>query len=206
MMGHAGSVKQARPAAYSIARDSRLPRAAASRISPAMRTFPICSLALSLCLSLGASAMAAASNASPKQLGKFGDWTAAVYEQSGKKVCYAFTRAASSKPALPGRSEPILTVTERPGTAESVAMEAGFAYAPKAAVTVTVDEQTRLDFYTAQRNAFARDSKAAVAAFQKGREAVAHSPAPKGKEVDDTFSLHGFSDAHDAILKACPGK
>ena len=113
---------------------------------------------------------------------------------------------SSSKPALPGRGPVILTVTERPATAESVALEAGFAYPSKAAVSVVVDDQTKLDFYTAKHNAFARDSKAVVAAFEKGREAVAHSPAPHGKEVADTFSLHGFTDAHDAIVKACPGK
>lgn len=179
-----------------------------------MRAFLIPVLALPFALSVSTAALAAphhaaarpAASSKPKELGKFGDWTAAVYEQAGKKVCYAFSRAESSKPALPDRGPVILTVTERPGAAESVAMEAGFTYPPKATVTVQVDP-AKLDFYTSGHNAYARDSHAAVIAFQRGAKAVAHAPAPRGKqEVVDTFSLKGFSDAHDAILKVCPAK
>ena len=61
-----------------------------------------------------------------------------------------------------------------------------------------------LPIYTAGRNAFARDGKAAVAAFGKGGRAIARSPAPN--EVTDTFSLKGFGAAYTAIVKACPAK
>jgi hypothetical protein len=84
-----------------------------------------------------------------------------------------------------------------------VAIEAGFQYPPNATVTVQVD-QTGLEFYTSGKNAFARDGKAAVAAFSKGSRAIARSPAPK--EVTDTFSLKGFSQAYAAVVKACPAK
>jgi hypothetical protein len=94
-------------------------------------------------------------------------------------------------------------VTERPSGRDSVAIEAGFTYAPNASVTVQVD-QTGLEFYTHARDAFARDGKAAVAAFQRGSRAIARSPGPK--EVTDTFSLKGFGAAYAAIVKACPAK
>src|SRR4051794_10701895 len=54
------------------------------------------------------------SAAGPKAIGKFDDWTAATHQEGGAAVCYAFTRAQSSSPALPGRGAVILTVTERP--------------------------------------------------------------------------------------------
>ena len=96
----------------------------------------------------------------PKKLGVFGDWTAATHQEAGATVCYAFTYAAHSVPTLPGRDEVVLTVAERPNARDDVALNAGFPFAPGAAVTVQVD-QTGLDFYTAQpqpgRNAFARD-------------------------------------------------
>ena len=136
-------------------------------------------------------------------MGKFDDWTAATHAESGQTVCYAFTRVQSSAPALPGRGPVVLTVTERPSGRDTVAIEAGFTYAPDATVTVQVD-QTGLEFYTAGRNAFARDGKAAVAAFTKGSRAIARSPTPK--EVTDTFGLKGFSVAYAAITKACPAK
>jgi hypothetical protein len=103
----------------------------------------------------------------------------------------------------------VLTVAERPNARDDVALNAGFPFAPGAAVTVQVD-QTGLDFYTAQpqpgRNAFARDGKAAIAAFQKGSGAQARSPGPHDAHVVDTFSLRGFSAAYTEITKACPPK
>ena len=151
---------------------------------------------------------AAPANA-PKKLGAFEDWTAATHQEGGATVCYAFTYASHSVPTLPGRGEVVLTVTERPTGRDDVALSAGFAYASGATVTVQVD-QTGLDFYTAQpqpgRNAFARDGKAVIAAFQKGSEAQARSPGPREARVVDTFSLRGFSAAYAAINKACPAK
>ena len=105
--------------------------------------------------------------AGAKELGKFDDWIAATHQESGQTVCYAFIRAKHSVPALPGRGEVILTVTERPSGRDAVAISAGFPFRKDAAVTVQVDT-TGLDFYTAQSNAFARDGKAAVAAFLQG--------------------------------------
>ncbi len=140
----------------------------------------------------------------PKELGKFDDWIAATNQEAGHTACYAFVRAKNSSPALPGRGEVVLTVTERPTGRDTVAISAGFPYRKDAAVTVQVDT-TGLDFYTAQSNAFARDGKAAVAAFQKGDQALARSPGPRdGQTVVDTFSLRGFSAAYAAINKACP--
>jgi hypothetical protein len=141
----------------------------------------------------------------PKKLGSFDDWTAATHQEGGATVCYAFTYSTNSVPKLPGRGEVVLTVTERPGARDEVALSAGFAYAPGATVTVQV-EQTGFDFYTAQRNAFGRDGKAVVGALQKGKEALARSPGPRETRVVDTFSLRGFSAAYAAINKACPAR
>ncbi|MGE4043517.1 MAG: invasion associated locus B family protein [Acetobacteraceae bacterium] len=146
-----------------------------------------------------------AAHSGPKQIGKFDDWTAATHQEGSNTACYAFTRAQSSSPALPGRGAVILTVTQRVSGRDAVAIEAGFPYQANASVTVQVD-QTGLDFYTAQRNAFARDGKAAVVAFQRGARAIARSPGPKDTQVTDTFSLKGFSAAYAAIVKACPPK
>ena len=143
--------------------------------------------------------------ASPKEIGKFDDWIAAIHMEAGQTVCYAFTSAQSSQPAIPGRSGVVLTVTERTTPRDSVAISAGFAYAPNAAVAVTADTAT-FEFYTAQRSAFARDGRAVVAALQKASKLVAKSPAPKNTQVSDSFSLRGFSAAYAAIVKACPPK
>lgn len=134
----------------------------------------------------------------------FEDWQAAVHQEAGQTVCYAFTRASASAPKLPGRGDVVLTVTQRPTGRDAVAISAGFNYPPNAEVVMTV-EQASLPFYTAHRSAFARDGHAAVAAFARGRAAAAKSPGPRGAPVTDTFSLRGFSAAYAAINKACPG-
>jgi hypothetical protein len=193
----------------------RLFRVRAGPISAPMHTQISCFLAGALLLALPAAAAdtkkpaaaahtaAAAVAAGPKMIGKFDDWTAATHQESGASVCYAFTRAQSSAPLLPNRGAVVLTVTERASGRDAVAIEAGFAYPANATVTLQVD-QAGLEFYTAGRNAFARDGKAAVTAFGKGSRAIARSPAPK--EITDTFSLKGFAQAYAAIVKACPAK
>ncbi len=139
----------------------------------------------------------------PHLIGKFEEWTAASHQEAGQTVCYAFTRASASTPSLPGRGDVVMTVTQRPGGVHDVvAISAGFAFAPNAEVTMQVD-QTSLPFYTAQRSAFARDGHAAVAAFTRGRTAVAKSPGPHNTTVTDTFSLRGFTPAFAAVNKAC---
>jgi hypothetical protein len=143
--------------------------------------------------------------AGPKELGKFDDWIAATHLESGQQTCYAFVRAKNSVPALAGRGDVVLTVTERPSGRDWVAISAGFPFRKDATVTVQVGT-AGLDFYTAQSSAFARDGRAAVAAFQRGEVAVARSPGPHDQTMIDTFSLQGFSAAYAAINKACPAR
>ena len=135
----------------------------------------------------------------PKELGKFDDWIAATHQESGQTTCYAFVRASHSAPALPSRGPVILTVTERTASRDEVAITAGYTFPKGAAVG--------LDFYTSGSDAFARDGKASVAAFQKGSEAISRSPGPRdGQVMVDTFSLRGLSAAYAAINKACPAR
>ena len=146
-----------------------------------------------------------AESTAPHAIGTFQDWTAATNIEAGQKTCYAFTRAKSGTPKLAGRGDVVLTVTERPTGRDAVAISAGFEYPPNAAMVLQAD-QTRLDFYTSKRNAFARDGRAAVAAFRASRLAATRAPGPKGATVVDTFSLTGFERAYAAITKACPPK
>jgi invasion protein IalB len=137
-------------------------------------------------------------------IGKYGDWRTATQLEAGTHVCYTYTAATAAAPPLAGRGQVTLTVTQRPqGPRDAVAVTPGFAYAANATVAATVDGAA-VDFYTAQRSAFARDGKATVQAFLKGKQVVVRSPSPKGGQVADSFSLKGFAAAYAAINKACP--
>ena len=138
----------------------------------------------------------------PKPIGVFDDWQAATYDEGGQTVCYAFTKARASVPAIAGR-EAILTVTHRVGMRDAVSLSAGFEFAQRAEVEVSADK-AKFQFYTAKRSAFARDGHAAIVTFGSVKQVTAKSPHPQKKEVLDTFSAKGFSGAYAAINKACP--
>jgi hypothetical protein len=145
----------------------------------------------------------AANTGGPSELGEFQAWTAATYKQGGDTVCYAFTRAHVVGGS--GDSGPLLTITERPGSRDEVAITNPTAYPKDAEVMLQVG-QKGVQMYTAGRDAFARDPKAAIAAFQRGSQAVTRVQVPKGAPPPDTYSLDGFTKAHDAIVKACPAR
>jgi hypothetical protein len=169
-----------------------------------MRILPF----IAICLGLLASPPAFSQKrpqaaAGPQKIGAFDDWTAARYQEGGRTVCYAFTYPKKSAPPVQGRSEVVLTVTQRHGGRDTVALTAGFTYAANADVSVNVDLNA-LGFYTSKGFAFAKDGPATVAAFQRGRQAVTRSTGPRNIPVEDTFSLKGFSAAYAATIKACP--
>ena len=135
--------------------------------------------------------------------GKFGNWTAATYGHGADKVCYAFTTATHSDPAIAKRGAVMLTVTERHGMRDEVTLTAGYTYPKNAKVTVSVNGQP-IDFYTQGDTAFTTNGSGAIAAFRNGATAEAKGTTPHGPMVTDDFSLAGFSDAYKAISAACP--
>lgn len=142
----------------------------------------------------------------PTAIGRFQNWEAATFTEQGRRVCYAFTRAATSSPAVQGRGEVVLMVTHRPGSRDQVAVRAGYTYPQNAEPSGVVEASggnVTLAFFTAGDAAFARDREAAVAAFRRGRTLRLQGPGPRGGTVTDTFSLMGFSAAYQAISDAC---
>lgn len=136
--------------------------------------------------------------------GQYGQWTAATYGQGGDKVCYAFTMAQSSTPAMQGRGKVMLTVSERHDSRDEVSVTSGYDYPHDAKVKATVGA-TSFDFYTQRNIAFAADGRGAITAFKIGNSATVTSSGPHGHDmVTDQFSLAGFSAAYDAINHACP--
>jgi invasion protein IalB len=142
----------------------------------------------------------------PRLIGEFNDWTAAALGTGAQQICYAFTRPqGNSEGAPPNRGLVMLTVTHRPEGRDQIALRAGYAYPRDSTVDVTVGA-TRFEFFTAGSDAFARDAAPVVAAFRRGATATAAGPGPQGRtgRVTDSFSLRGFTAAHEAINRECP--
>jgi hypothetical protein len=174
-----------------------------------MRFLSVCCTALALAGVIPAFAApktaapaAAPASTGPKEIARSKNWIAATHTESGHPICYAFTRAGNQDPAT--GTGPVLSVTNRSTARNEVAIGGGPVYPKDASITLQVD-QTGLDFYTAGHDAFARDGKATVAAFEHGTTAVARVPGPHGPTTI-SFNLDGFKAAHDAMEKACPGR
>jgi hypothetical protein len=138
----------------------------------------------------------------PRRIGDYGHWTAAMQQDRGRKLCYAFTGATRmSHP----RSDVRLMVTRGQHGGDEVALTAGYRYPRHPRVSVTVG-RTVLPFEAESTAAFARNGQAAIAAFRRGNEAVARGPRRAGRTgtVTDRFSLRGFTAAYNAIRRECP--
>ena len=162
-----------------------------------MITFPVMSCRM-MC---GAAllSMIAASALAQTVVSSFQNWTAATYQEPTGTVCYAFARSAAGS-----HPDALLTVVHRPQGRDQVALRIGRSLPRNAEVTVTVGT-TNLSFYTAEGTAFARNGRAVVAAFRKGRSAVVKSPSGNNRRTtSDTFSLAGFGPAYAAINRECP--
>jgi hypothetical protein len=135
--------------------------------------------------------------------GSFGDWTAATFGSGTAKICYAFTRPQSTKPAFPHRSLSMLTVTERHGSPDEISVTPGFTYPAKPGISMQLGNTT-IPFYVQGNIAFTDSATAALAGFTRESDATISFTGPHGKKFTDKFSLAGFTAAHMAILKACP--
>ncbi len=136
--------------------------------------------------------------------GTYGNWIAATYGSGSHKICYAFTKPKHSSPALSGRGTPMLTVSERHSSRDDISITPGYNYPSQASVTVTVGNVT-IPFYAQGNIAFTEKVSKALLAFKRGYTATTTATGPSpGTMVTDEYSLSGFTDAYDAIVRACP--
>ncbi len=145
--------------------------------------------------------------AEPKEIGRFNDWTAFVDGADAKKVCYVGSPPKKAEGNYTRRGPAYLLVTHRPAekVVSEVSVEAGYPFKPDSEVTATIDGRA-FTLFTQGGNAWARDARAdraMVLAMRSGSEMVVKGVSSRGTETTDTYSLSGFTAAHNAINKAC---
>ena len=158
-------------------------------------------------------ALAAAPHAAPAATmlgtGPFGDeWFAWQDTEAGKRVCFMHATPQDMAPKGVTRGSVLLMVVHRPGdnARNVVSVVAGYTFAANSVVTVTID---RADFpmFTKDDGAWAytADQDAAmVRAMISGSRMTVKGTSSRGTTTTDTYSLAGFTAAHDAIDRACP--
>jgi invasion protein IalB len=140
-------------------------------------------------------------------LGAFQDWEAYAGSEGRSKVCYAVTQPSKEEGQYSRRGEVYLFVTHRPGDHEenAVNIKAGYSYKPGSTVNAAVGNST-FAMYVKDDTAWNRtgqEDRTMVQAMIKGATLVIRGTSDRGTATTDTFSLKGFSAAHQAIGKAC---
>ncbi len=163
--------------------------------------FSILGLAAIALTSLAAAAQA------PKPLGTFKDWDAFSYKEGSGKVCYMISAPKDKKPKGVRRGEVHVMVTHRPAkrVVDVVSFVAGYPYKEKGEVEITVGGHG-FRLFTQDENAWTRDAKAdkaLVRAMIGGAKMVVRGTSRRGTRTTDTYSLTGFTSAHEAIDVAC---
>lgn len=154
--------------------------------------------------------IAAPAQAAPKNVGKFGDWSAFVDGSDKRKVCYAFSAPKKSDGKYKQRDPVFLLVSNRPGdkVSNEISVDAGYDYKKDSEAAVSIAGRS-FKMFTKGRNAWNRDAqvdRAMVEAMKGGSELVIKGTSQRGTLTTDTYSLNGFSAALAAIMKACEVK
>ena len=151
-----------------------------------------------------------------KRLGVFKDWRAYTLTTGDNTVCYAIsvpkkmapkTVVRKGKRVKVSRGDVYITVTHRPATKTSneVNVVIGYTFRKNSQVSYTIDGR-RHRLFTMDDGAWAYDSKsdkAIVRAMERGKALVVTGTSEHGTTTTDTYSLAGFTAAHNAIDKAC---
>lgn len=161
-----------------------------------------------LCCALFVSfAATAASAAEPSQLGVFDAWSAHMIAEGKNRICYVHGAPGVSRGDYTRRGATYLQVTNRTAdrTRNEVSLVAGYTYKTDSAVALDIDGR-KFEMFTRDDGAWTRNEKsdaALVAAMRAGKSLVLRGISSRGTETTDTYSLKGFTAAHNAIGKAC---
>lgn len=175
-----------------------------SRIVIMFRKFFVFSL-----LTLGATALISASSfaATPKQVGKYGDWTSYTLSERGSKVCYMVSKPIKTKGKYTNRGEIFALITHRPSenTRDVFSYITGYTYKSGSDATVTIDGKRHI-LFTQDDTAWAPDASAdakLAKAIQTGSKMIVQGTSSRGTLTVDTYSLKGSGAAYKAISNAC---
>jgi Invasion associated locus B (IalB) protein len=139
-------------------------------------------------------------------LGNAEGWSAYTYTSRTGPVCY-ITGFPMKKEVNGKRKQAVMMVTHRPDehVTDVVSFDEGYLFKDGSDAALEVDG-TKFDLFTKGDTAWSRTAdldKAIVKAMAKGTHAAIRGTPKKGPEIDDAYSLAGFSRALALIDKAC---
>ena len=161
-----------------------------------------------ICALLFVSIGVSQANASePRLIGTYGDWSAYMFTENGKKVCYMASKPKKAEGAYTRRGEVFALVTHRPseGTRNVFSYITGYPYKSGSDVSVNVDDKT-FTLFTQDDTAWTPDAKTdnmLASEIKQGSKMVVRGESGRGTKTVDTFSLSGSTKAHAKISQEC---
>ena len=164
-------------------------------------------LFLMTALSLGLPGPAHAQQSEPRALGSFTDWLAYSWIENGNKVCYMLSRPLKSTPQNVKRGDIYIMIAYRPQSSskEEVSHVAGYPFKDQSTVEAMIGNAK---FLLATNGEVAwvpegeSDAKL-INAMRGGSSMVVRGTSSRGTLTVDTYSLQGFTAAHQQIRKSC---
>lgn len=145
--------------------------------------------------------------AADKSLGTFKSWSAMSFTEDDHTVCMMWSQPEKAEGDYKKRGEVFVFVTHRPKDEEmnKVSFETGYTFKEKSKVRLTIDGEA-YTLYTDGSTAWSQDAKddaRMVKAMRAGRKMVMEGTSSRDTDTRDTYSLSGFTAAHNAINDAC---
>ena len=145
--------------------------------------------------------------AGPKVLGRYGEWTAHVFEEKTSKVCYMSSQPLKAEGDYTQRGDVFVLITHRTSdkTADVFSVVAGYTYKKDSSVSVKIGKKN-FSLFTSGDRAWAHDAKTdntISRRVRKGSEMVIRGTSSRGTLTTDTYSLIGATQAWKAISSAC---
>jgi hypothetical protein len=154
-------------------------------------------------------AASVAGRAEPTLIGQFGTWGAYTASPSGKMVCFALAKPASSKTNPPNRPrDPAYAfVSTRPAekVVNEVSVMIGYKLKPGSEAMLEVGGASYA-MYTQGDGLWiknAAEEARMVDAMRKSSDVLIKGVSAKGTETTDTFSMKGLSQALDRLAQDC---
>ncbi len=147
-----------------------------------------------------------------KSLGTFKDWEAYSFDEKGKTVCVVWGKPAKSEGKYKKRGDIRVFIAHRtwarPKRVNEISFEAGYAFKKDGEAVVSIDGK-KFELFTDGDTAWNRsapDDAAMARAMRVGKKLIIDGVSSRGTKTKDTYSLFGFTAAHNAINKACKVK
>lgn len=147
---------------------------------------------------------------SPQLIDVYNKWEAYTYSEDGQKVCYMGSQPTSAKGDYTQRGKIYVMVTHRPALKllNEVSFITGYTYKSGSEVDLRIDSKS-FKLFTQDDSAWAVNSeedRKLVSAMKAGSTMVVVGYSSRDTKTTDTYSLLGFTDAYNAISKACNTK